>query len=162
MPKCSQTVTSYGFMSALQRFPPYPGYDIDTMIGYEPRILMWGAWYEGATGFLYWSTMYWVKENPWGKLKDPVAFPVSSRNGDGFLFYPGDHNGTLSPSGSPEGISINGPISSIRLKQTRTVLKTGRCSRWLQLPWVVDAVKNCVSRAYTQLGIAPVLGFITR
>ncbi|HEY9160721.1 MAG TPA: glycoside hydrolase domain-containing protein [Desulfomonilia bacterium] len=146
------------FYVCLATVPPYPGYDIDTMIGYEPRILMWGSWYEGATGFLYWSTMYWVKDDPWGKLKDPVTFPVSSRNGDGFLFYPGDHNGTLSPAGSPHGISINGPITSIRLKQTRDGLEDWEMFKMASSAAGVDAVKACVSRAYTQMGTAPVLG----
>jgi hypothetical protein len=146
------------FYTCLATVPPYPGYDIDTMVGYEPRILMWGSWYEGATGFLYWSTMYWVKDNPWSKLKDPVAFPVTSRNGDGFLFYPGDHNGTLAPAGSPEGISINGPITSIRLKQTRDGLEDWEMFKMASEIAGEDAIRNCVSKAYTQFGIVPVLG----
>ncbi len=135
--------------------PPYAGYDIDTMIAYEPRIMMWGAWYEKAVGFLYWCTTAWKEVNPW---EDPLAFPICPRNGDGFLFYPGDHNGTAAPVGSPEEVSINGPVTSIRLKQTRDGLEDWEMFKIAASIAGEDAVRDAVSKAYTQLGTAPVLG----
>jgi hypothetical protein len=135
--------------------PPYAGYDIDTMVGFEPRIMMWGAWYEKATGFLYWSTTAWKEVNPW---EDPLAYPEFSRNGDGFLFYPGDHNGTAAPVGSPEEVSMNGPVTSIRLKQTRDGLEDWEMFKIAAGIAGENAVKEAVSKAYTKLGTAPVLG----
>jgi Glycoside hydrolase 123, catalytic domain len=105
-------------------FPPHAGYDIDTKIGYEPRIVKWSSWFEGATGFLYWRMTYWVDDDPWNVLSNPEQFTAAgARNGDGFLFYPGDHNGTAAPKGSPEGVAIDGPIVSYRLKQIRDGLE---------------------------------------
>jgi hypothetical protein len=103
--------------------PPYAGYDIDSLYAYEPRMLMWQSWYEGATGFLYWRTNYWQREDPWGTLIDPVTFPIIARNGDGFLLYPGDHDGTAAPAGSPEEIALDGPVGTVRLKATRDGLE---------------------------------------
>ena len=100
--------------------PPYAGYDIDTAIGYEPRIVKWGTWYEGAIGFLYWSTTYWVNSDPWNEFANWDYFgPLFSRNGDGFLLYPGDHDGTAGGLGSPADVAIDGPIVSYRMKQIR-------------------------------------------
>jgi len=137
--------------------PPYAGYDIDTMIGYEPRIMLWGAWYEKATGFLYWSTTHWL-EDAWGVMKDFESYSVVARNGDGFLFYPGDHSGTLAPLGSPASVSINGPVTSIRLKQTRDGIEDWEMFKMASNIAGDDTVRDIVSKAYTQLGTAPVLG----
>ena len=79
-------------------FPPYAGYDIDTPIGFEPRIVKWGSFYEGATGFLYWSTTYWVDDDPWNVYANLDQFgSLFARNGDGFLLNPG---APAVPSGS--------------------------------------------------------------
>jgi len=136
-------------------FPPYAGYDIDTTKAYEPRILMWGAWFEGASGFLYWRTNYWQTEDPWGTVIDPVSFPLVARNGDGFLMYPGDHNGTAAPAGSPEGIAIDGPIPSLRLKATRDGLEDWEMFLIACTVAGKDAVRSAVSRAYTKPGSFP-------
>ena len=98
-------------------FPPSLGYDVDSPYGWEPRILKWRAWGEGATGFLYWRVTYWFDGDPWHHLADVGGFdPMFARNGDGVLLYPGDHkNGT----GSPENVVIDGPVVSFRLKQVR-------------------------------------------
>ncbi len=132
-------------------WPPYAGYDIDTTFNYEPRILMWGAWMERATGFLYWRTNYW-SDDPWSKVIDPEAFPLVARNGDGFLFYPGDHDGTAAPAGSPPGIAIDGPIGTLRLKATRDGMEDWEMFLLATQVAGEDAVRALVSQAYTQLG----------
>jgi hypothetical protein len=105
-------------------FPPSAGYDIDTPIGHEPRIVKWGAWFEGASGFLYWRTNYWVENDPWNVWRNVDQFGnMFARNGDGFLLYPGDHDGTAGGKGSPEWVAIDGPIVSYRLKQVRDGLE---------------------------------------
>ena len=99
--------------------PPFLGYDVDTRVGYEPRLLKWQAWHEGATGFLFWTTNYWNSKDPWHTL---VTFPDKfeaelDRHGNGILIYPGDHDGTKTPTGSPDWVSIDGPVLSYRIKQ---------------------------------------------
>jgi hypothetical protein len=32
---------------------PYPTFAANTLLGYEPRIMLWGAWYEQASGFCF-------------------------------------------------------------------------------------------------------------
>ena len=105
--------------------PPFLGYDVDTKVGYEPRLLKWQAWYERGTGFLFWTTNYWNKNDPWNVLVTfPDKFEASlDRNGNGILIYPGDHDGTKSPTGSPEWVSIDGPVMSYRVKQIRDGLE---------------------------------------
>jgi len=104
-------------------FPPFMGYDVDTRIGYEPRLLKWGAWREGATGFLFWRVSYWQSQDPWHVLVNLPQFgELYSRQGDGILIYPGDHDGTTG-TGSPDPVHIDGPVVSFRLKQIRDGLE---------------------------------------
>jgi len=135
--------------------PPYAGYDIETHLGYEPRILLWGAWFEGAAGFLYWRTNRWVEEAPWTQLIDPVAYPLVARNGDGFILYPGDHDGTAAPWGSPQGISMDGPVPTIRLKATRDGLEDWEMFLMASRRVGTEKVRAVVSRAYRGLGTFP-------
>lgn len=143
------------FYVCIGTVPPYAGYDIDTRIGYEPRILLWGTWFEGATGFLYWNTNHWVKENPWEVLIDQDTFGNIARTGDGFLFYPGDHDGTAAPAGSPSTLSIDGPITSIRLKQTREGLEDWELFMMASQIAGEEKVREIVSQAYRQFGVTP-------
>jgi hypothetical protein len=48
------------------RWAPYPAFATNTLLGMEPQMLMWGSWYEGATGFLYWDMADWAASDPWG------------------------------------------------------------------------------------------------
>jgi len=135
--------------------PPYAGYDIDTRLGYEPRILLWGAWFEGASGFLYWRANRWVREAPWTRLMDPEAYPLVARNGDGFILYPGDHHGTAAPAGSPPGISLDGPVPTIRLKATRDGLEDWEMFLLAGRRVGREKVMEIVSRAYRGFGTFP-------
>lgn len=108
------------FYACNANFPPTMGYDTDSPIGWEPRLLKWGAWTEGATGFLYWRINYWQDPDPWNVLANFAHFgDMYARHGDGILLYPGDHDGTKGGSGSPEVVSIDGPVVSYRMKQVR-------------------------------------------
>ncbi len=134
-------------------FPPYAGYDIDTRTGFEPRIVKWGAWYEGATGFLYWSTTYWIKNDPWNNYLDTETFgEMFARNGDGFLLYPGDHNGTLGGIGSPADISIDGPVLSYRLKQIRDGFEDWEMFILADRVGAGSYARRQVNRAYKRFG----------
>lgn len=134
-------------------FPPYAGYDIDTAIGYEPRIAKWGTYFEHASGFLYWRTTYWVDDDPWNKLSSPDTFTrTGARNGDGFLFYPGDHNGSLAPKGSPADISIDGPIVSYRMKQIRDGFEDWELFRLAGELGGETYTREQVNRAYKRFG----------
>jgi len=102
--------------------PPYTTYDIDTIHGHEPLVMNWGCWYEGATGLLHWSSNAW-RDEPW------VDFNMQenwwwARNGDGFLTWPGDYNGTrgITP-GTPLEVRMEGPIISHRLLMIREGLE---------------------------------------
>lgn len=133
--------------------PPYAGYDIDTAIGYEPRIVKWGAYYEHATGFLYWDTEHWVNDDPWNVLLDLASFgPLFARNGDGFLFYPGNHDGTAMGKGSPSWLTVDGPIVSYRMKQIRDGLEDWEMFRLADQLGGDAYVRAQIARAYTRFG----------
>jgi len=142
------------FYACNANFPPFAGYDIDTTIGYEPRIVKWGAWYEGSTGFLYWRTTYWIDDDPWNRWANYDNFgTMAARNGDGILFYPGDHDGTAA-TGSPEGIAIDGPVVSYRLKQVRDGLEDWEMMILADELGGGDYVREQVARAHTRFGDA--------
>jgi hypothetical protein len=133
--------------------PPYAGYDIDTEIGYEPRIAKWGTWYEQASGFLYWHTNYWIGDDPWNVWRDPARFgEKSARNGDGLLIYPGDHDGKAGGKGSPPGVSIKGPVVSYRLKQIRDGLEDWELFRLAEGLGAGEFARREVGRAYRRFG----------
>ncbi|MFH1462795.1 MAG: glycoside hydrolase domain-containing protein [Pseudomonadota bacterium] len=137
-------------------FPPYAGYDIDTTIGFEPRMVKWGAWYEGATGFLYWRVNYWVDDDPWNVWANFEYFgDMFGRNGDGFLLYPGDHDGTAGGLGSPASVAIDGPIPSYRLVQVRDGLEDWELFLLAEELGAGDYARVQVERAYRQFGTAP-------
>ena len=137
-------------------FPPYAGYDIDTTLGYEPRMVKWGTWYEGATGFLFWRVNYWIDDDPWNIWANFEYFgDLFGRNGDGVLLYPGDHDGTSAPLGSPEGVSIDGPIASYRLAQIRDGLEDWELFILAEDLGAGDYARAQVERAYRQFGTAP-------
>lgn len=134
-------------------FPPLMGYDIDTKVGHEPRLTKWGAWAENATGFLFWSMTYWYTSNPWHDLANVDQFGAGgARNGDGILVYPGDHNGTAGGAGSPEWVSLDGPIISYRMKQTRDGLEDWKMFLLASALEIEDYTRQQVSTAYTAFG----------
>jgi hypothetical protein len=130
---------------------PYPTYATNTLIGSEPRIMAWGAWYEGATGFLMWDTTAWALANPWG----PNI--TVGKTGDGVTIYPGNHNGLSAgkpapASGSPAGVAIDGPIPSYRLQMIRAGLQDWALFRLAQQYGLDSYAHAQVATAYTQLG----------
>ena len=133
--------------------PPYAGYDIDTAIGHEPRIVNWGAWFERATGLLYWSVNYWLDSDPWHAFAD--FDEPDARNGNGFLIYPGNHDGKRQPRGSPPEIAIDGPVLSYRLKQIRDGLEDWELFRLAAQAGAESFVREQVRRAYTRFGQYP-------
>ena len=133
--------------------PPYAGYDIDTAIGYEPRIVKWGAFMEGASGFLYWRVNYWVADDPWNEWANWDYFgPLFSRNGDGFLLYPGDHDGTAGGNGSPDDVAFDGPVPSYRLKQIRDGMEDWELFLLCTELGGGDYAREQVGRAYARFG----------
>ena len=134
-------------------FPPYAGYDIDTAIGYEPRIAKWSSWYERASGFLFWRVNYWIDDDPWNIYLDVPNFTeIFARNGDGLLLYPGDHDGKESPKGSPEWLTLDGPVVSYRLKQIRDGLEDWELFILASQAGGENYVREQVARAYTRFG----------
>jgi hypothetical protein len=125
---------------------PYPTFATNTLLGYEPRIMLWGAWYEQATGFLLWDTTAATLNNPWGPN---VAW---GKSGDGVLIYPGNHNGQLAPAGSPSDVAIDGPIPSYRLKMVRSGLQDWALFRMAEQYGLATFARNQVSMVYGQLG----------
>lgn len=136
----------FWFYESNAQGPPYPGLASNTLDAAEPRILMWGSYYEGASGFLYWSVDNWDENNPWGPN---TAF---AKTGDGVLIYPGDHSGTTTGKGSPAGISMAGPIPSIRLKMTRAGLQDWALFALADRNGKRDMVKSQLAAVYSQLG----------
>ncbi len=134
-------------------FPGQMGYDVDTKIGYEPRLVKWGAWFEGATGFLYWRLAYWQDEDPWHVLVNLPGFgELFSRQGDGILMYPGNHDGPLG-TGSPEGIELDGPVISYRMKQIRDGLEDWEMFLLASELGAEEYTRAQVGRAYSAFGV---------
>lgn len=133
-------------------FPGLMGYDVDTKLGYEPRLVKWGAWFEGASGFLYWRLTYWEEEDPWHVLINLPGFgELFSRQGDGLLIYPGNHDGPLG-TGSPEGIELDGPVVSYRMKQIRDGLEDWEMFLLATELGGEEYTRQQVSRAYSAFG----------
>jgi len=137
--------------------PPYAGYDLDTIHGHEPRALKWHSWYEGASGFLFWHTVYWNRTDPWRTLTDLVTWEAGARSGDGFLVYPGDNGGTQGAVWLPPALAdyggIDGPVITHRLMMIREGFED-----WDYLLLCQDRGGRAFARAvtetiYTQLGI---------
>src|SRR5262249_37631232 len=53
----------FWFYESNAQGPPYPGLASNTLDAAEPRIMMWGSWFEGATGFLYYDVNSWDESN---------------------------------------------------------------------------------------------------
>ncbi len=148
------------FYNCNANVPPFAGYDIDTSIGYEPRILKWGSWFEGATGYLYWRQLYWGYFDPWLDWQSIEHFSaLFARNGDGLLMYPGDGNGYLLDDndnpvepGTPEWLHIDGPVVSFRMKQIREGLEDWELFILAEKAGLGDWTRAEVARAYSSFG----------
>lgn len=138
--------TELWFYTSNSTLPPYPTISTNTLDAFEPLIQMWGAWYEQATGFLYWDISSWDDMDPWGP-ETTWGIP-----GDGVFVYPGNHDGSLSPAGSPSGVAIDGPIPSYRLKMLRQGLQDWALFRLADQMGKTAAAQQAVSTVYTQLG----------
>ncbi len=125
---------------------PYPTFATNTLLGVEPRIVLWGSWYEKASGFLLWDSVAWHADNPWGPNVD------YGKSGDGVLIYPGHHDGTLAPAGSPADIAIDGPIPSYRLKVIRAGLQDWALFKLAESRGYTNTVRSEVARMYGQFG----------
>jgi len=134
-------------------FPAEMGYDSDSPLGFEPRLLKWGAWSEGATGFLYWAMTYWQDPNSWDVLRNVDEFgEVFARHGDGILMYPGNHDGKGGGIGSPKDVAIDGPVVSIRMKQVRDGLEDWEMLRLVQAQGGEAYARKQVGRAFARFG----------
>ncbi len=125
---------------------PYPTFATNTLFGFEPRVVMWGSWYERASGFLLWDTLAYTAGDPWG----PNA--GWSKSGDGVLIYPGHHDGLLAPAGSPAGVAIDGPVPSYRLKTIRQGLQDWALFSLAESQGKGDLARAEVARVYGQMG----------
>ena len=99
---------------ACSPYPPVPHYGIDTLRGYEPRLIKWASWELEARGFLYWM-MYQATAQPnqW-----TTAMSLYGANGDGNFIYPGKRADASLPLRS-----VGGPLPGFRLKQIREGLE---------------------------------------
>jgi len=148
------------FYNCNGNFPPYPGYDIDTTIGYEPRILKWGSWYEKATGFLHWSLNIWYYVEPWIQWQSRDVFgAMFARNGDGMLMYPGnddgihfDTEGNPLPTGIPAYLKIDGPVMSYRIKQIRDGLEDWELFIMAEKAGLGDWTRSTMRKVYRRFG----------
>jgi len=133
------------FYESCSVVPPSPTFGTNTLDGAEPQMLMWGSWYERATGFLFWAVNAWDIEAPWGTNHE--AF---SKTGDGVLVYPGHHDGLSSPAGSPAGVELDGPIPSYRLKMIRAGLQDWALFDLADERGLGDFARDEVARVYGQ------------
>ncbi|HEY4720903.1 MAG TPA: glycoside hydrolase domain-containing protein, partial [Anaerolineae bacterium] len=125
---------------------PYPTFASNTLWGVEPRIMLWGSWFEQATGFLYWDTTEWTVSQPWG-FNDSFG-----KSGDGVLIYPGNHDGTQAPIGAPGDVAIDGPVPSHRLKAIRAGLQDWALFNLAAQLGYGTYARDQVSQVYGQLG----------
>ncbi|HEY4119616.1 MAG TPA: hypothetical protein VGM56_17225, partial [Byssovorax sp.] len=126
--------------------PPFPTFASNTLDALEPVIMMWGSWYERATGFLFWDIAYWSASDPWGPEID------FGKTGDGVLLYPGNHDGALAPAGSPSDVAIDGPVPSYRLKMIRQGLEDWALFRYADSLGLTSFVQQQVAGVYSQFG----------
>ncbi|XP_024529573.1 uncharacterized protein LOC9655857 [Selaginella moellendorffii] len=88
---------------------PHPNWHLG-MRGTQHRGVLWRAWKEGGSGFLYWGTNCYEKSLcPAAEIRFRRGLPP----GDGVLFYPGE---VFTP-GSSE------PVSSVRLERVLSGLQ---------------------------------------
>jgi hypothetical protein len=133
--------------------PPWPSFATNTLDGNEPVMMMWAAWREHATGYLYWDITDWVPQT------DPWGFEISfGKTGDGVLIYPGNHAGSAKPAGSPSDVAIDGPIPSYRLKRIRQGLQDWALFRYAESKGLTAFVEQQVDTVYTKLGAIPASG----
>jgi hypothetical protein len=125
--------------------PPSPTFGTNTLDGAEPQMLMWGSWFERATGFLFWAVNAWDLDDPWGTNHEAY-----SKTGDGVLLYPGHHDGQNAPHGSPEAVAYDGPIPSYRLKMIRAGLQDWALFSLADSLGLGDSAREEVSRVYGQ------------
>jgi hypothetical protein len=125
---------------------PFPTFATNTLFGFEPRVVLWGAWYEQATGFLLWDTMAHTADDPWGPN---VGW---GKSGDGVLIYPGHHDGLLAPAGSPADVAMDGPVPSYRLKTIRQGLQDWALFRLAVERGKGDLARAKVAEVYGQMG----------
>lgn len=135
------------FYESCSNHPPWPTFATNTLDAFEPAMLMWGSFFERATGFLFWSISAWDMQDPWGKNEE--AF---HKSGDGVLLYPGHHNGWLAPAGSPSEVQIEGPVASLRLKMLRSGLQDWAMFQQAEKLGLGESVRSIISRVYTQMG----------
>ena len=93
----------WSYTALCQGKQPSPFWQLDfPVLNY--RISAWGSWQYQMTGLLYWSVVFWERvKDPW---LDQLTI-YGRYNGDGSLLYPGADAG------------IDGPVTSIRLKNIR-------------------------------------------
>ncbi len=140
------------FYNCNGNFPPYAGYDTDATIGYEPRILKWGSFFEKATGFLFWHMNFWGPD-PWIQWQRIDVFgEIFARNGDGLLLYPGDANGTNAAAVNPANLHLNGPIVSYRMKQIRDGLEDWEMFILAEKAGLGDWLRTEMSNVYLRFG----------
>jgi len=139
------------FYTCRIEIPPYAGYDIDTAIGYEPRMVNWGAFYEHASGLLYWCVNYWHEYDPYRVFGD-FENESNARNGNGILIYPGDSDGRRTSAEVPDWLHLDGPIVSYRLKQIRDGLEDWEIFRLGERLGAGEYVRQQVARAYARFG----------
>ncbi len=98
---------------------PTPTYFVDSLKGYEPRLIKWASWKMGAEGFLYWMMCYnRAHPNPW-----TTPMTEFHANGDGDFVFPGARNGRgLSDNATPLR-PVMGPLVDFRIKQIREGLE---------------------------------------
>lgn len=97
---------------------PTPTYYVDSLKGYEPRIIKWASWKMGAEGFLYWMMCYnRGHPNPW-----TTSMTEFNANGDGDFVFAGARNGRGSDNATPLR-PIMGPLVDFRIKQIREGLE---------------------------------------
>jgi len=138
----------WGYTALVQPAPRYhPGYE-DVKDDHPPywqidfpvtsyRIAPWLNRRYGITGLLYWATAFWSapERNPW----DDPGFRFRY-NGDGFLFYPGEDAG------------IEGPVTSLRLKNLRDGMQDYEYFALLEELGGIDIVEKIVRQAVPTWG----------
>jgi len=140
--------TQLWFYESNSNLPPFPTLSSNTLDALEPRIFMWGSWFEHASGFLFWSIDAWPSdESAWGPN---VVF---GKFGDGILLYPGNHDGTADAAlGSPPDVEVDGPIPSYRLKVLRDGLQDWALFRLAEDKGLGEMVRDRMKEVYSRLG----------
>jgi hypothetical protein len=129
-------------------YSPYMTYHVDSIKGYEPRLIKWASWNLRAEGFLFWmACLDQNLPNPWTSAMNPFG-----ATGDANLVYYGARTGAKCGDDATPLRPIDGPLACFRLKQIREGLEDWEYLNLAEKKVGRDQAKAFVKECYRGAG----------